>query len=103
MTESGHFKTGDIVFIRFRLFSDSSVFGWGWAIDNLRIQDSSVAVEDYITQEGFQVFPNPVNHETITIHASFKKSVEDLHLRLYDNFGRLIEQRPLAINQSMVH
>jgi hypothetical protein len=32
------FDTGDEVVIRFRLFSDPGAAGWGWAIDNLRIQ-----------------------------------------------------------------
>ncbi len=32
------FKAGDEVVIRFRLFSDPGAAGWGWAIDNLKIQ-----------------------------------------------------------------
>ncbi|HEX8060711.1 MAG TPA: T9SS type A sorting domain-containing protein [Cyclobacteriaceae bacterium] len=32
------FKAGDEVAIRFRLFSDPFSYGWGWAIDNLKIQ-----------------------------------------------------------------
>jgi Secretion system C-terminal sorting domain len=32
------FDTGDEVVIRFRLFSDPGAAGWGWAIDNLKIQ-----------------------------------------------------------------
>lgn len=32
------FETGDEVVIRFRLFSDPGAAGWGWAIDNLKIQ-----------------------------------------------------------------
>ncbi len=32
------FKAGDIVMIRFRLYSDPGAAGWGWAIDNLKIQ-----------------------------------------------------------------
>ncbi len=33
-----NFNEGDEVVIRFRLFSDPFAAGWGWAIDNLRIQ-----------------------------------------------------------------
>ncbi len=36
------FDTGDEVVIRFRLFSDPGAAGWGWAIDNLRIQIDDV-------------------------------------------------------------
>lgn len=32
------FNTNDEIVIRFRLFSDELAVGWGWAIDNLRIQ-----------------------------------------------------------------
>jgi hypothetical protein len=40
------FAANDTVLIRFRLFADSSVNGWGWIIDNLEIQpDAATAVE----------------------------------------------------------
>jgi len=32
------FQPGDEVLIRFRLFADAAANGWGWAIDNLKIQ-----------------------------------------------------------------
>ena len=34
------FDPGEQIFIRFRMFSDSNVTGWGWAIDNLAISGS---------------------------------------------------------------
>lgn len=36
------FDTGDEVVLRFRLFSDPGAAGWGWAIDNLKIQIDDV-------------------------------------------------------------
>lgn len=33
-----NFKAGDEILLRFRLFSDPAAAGWGWAIDNLKIQ-----------------------------------------------------------------
>lgn len=38
MTSNGNFVSGDEIVIRFRLFTDQLVHGWGWAIDNLKIQ-----------------------------------------------------------------
>lgn len=38
MLESGDFVPNDEVVIRFRLNTDQLVVGWGWSIDNLRIQ-----------------------------------------------------------------
>ncbi|MCW5912118.1 MAG: zinc-dependent metalloprotease [Cyclobacteriaceae bacterium] len=37
------FEAGDEVVIRFRLYSDPFAAGWGWAIDNLRIQVDETA------------------------------------------------------------
>ena len=95
MVENGNFQAGDVVFVRFRLFSDPFAFGWGWAIDNLRIQDDMVAVEDFITQENFKVSPNPVGEALVTIAANFKQPVTDLQLKLYDNMGRLLQNRAI--------
>jgi hypothetical protein len=35
---NGNFLSGDVIVIRFRMFTDQLVHGWGWAIDNLKIQ-----------------------------------------------------------------
>jgi hypothetical protein len=32
------FDAGDVIVVRFRLYSDQLAAGWGWAIDNLKIQ-----------------------------------------------------------------
>lgn len=38
MTGDNKFAAGDEIVIRFRLLSDQLVHGWGWAIDNVKIQ-----------------------------------------------------------------
>lgn len=38
MLANNNFAAGDEIVIRFRLFADQLVHGWGWAIDNLKIQ-----------------------------------------------------------------
>jgi len=43
MKSKGNFTTNDVVVIRFRLLADQAVHGWGWAIDNLKIQIDDVA------------------------------------------------------------
>lgn len=35
---TGYFQPGDTIEIKFRLISNESITGWGWAIDNLEIQ-----------------------------------------------------------------
>ena len=43
MLTNKSFASGDVVVIRFRLFADQLVHGWGWAIDNLKIQIDETA------------------------------------------------------------
>lgn len=43
MLENENFLPGDEVLIRFRLFADAAAHGWGWAIDNLEIQQDNNA------------------------------------------------------------
>lgn len=42
MLATGNFSPNDEVVIRFRLLTDQLVVGWGWAIDNLKIQVDDV-------------------------------------------------------------
>jgi photosystem II stability/assembly factor-like uncharacterized protein len=41
------FSAGQTILVRFRLFADPGVTGWGWAIDNLEIQDRIGTVTTY--------------------------------------------------------
>ncbi len=64
-----NFSAGQKILIRFRLFGDPGVNGWGWAIDNLSIQPNVSDVEkNKITlPENFQLsqnYPNPFNPST---------------------------------------
>jgi hypothetical protein len=62
MLSSGDFVGGDVVLIRFRLFSDELTYGWGWAIDNLKIQlpppPPVLAVEPGL-EKAVSLSPNP--------------------------------------------
>ena len=57
------FNTGDIIFIRFRLLSDPAVVAWGWAIDNLNIQQTDIIEipEEFALAQNY---PNPFNLTT---------------------------------------
>jgi hypothetical protein len=67
MTENGSFVPGDDVLIRFRLFSNETTNGWGWAIDNLYIQDPITSTEKEL-ESAISVYPNPAK-ETIIVEA----------------------------------
>ncbi len=84
------FKDGDIVFIRFRLFSDWYANGWGWMIDDLKIQGPVSTVEEYpIFEETVKIYPNP-SAGTVKINLQMREDVEKLQVTLTDLFGKQI-------------
>lgn len=62
MLSSGDFLSGDVILLRFRLFADELTYGWGWVIDNLKVQvpppPPILATESTIS-EGLTLAPNP--------------------------------------------
>jgi hypothetical protein len=60
MLQSGDFAAGDEVIIRFRLFADAAAYGWGWAIDDLLIQDNAITGVEEVSSSHLSVYPNPV-------------------------------------------
>jgi len=90
MLENGFFNAGDEVFIRFRMFSDPFATAWGWAIDNLRIQEKVVAVEEFVeAKSDFSVFPNPVEN-TLHLSLNLKQAAPNSIITVSDIHGRSI-------------
>jgi hypothetical protein len=54
------FAATDTLLFRFRLFSDANITGWGWAIDDLYIQQVPTGVEDP-SVSGLTAYPNPTS------------------------------------------
>jgi hypothetical protein len=63
MLDNGNFNANDEVFIRFRLFANATTSGWGWAIDNLFIQDAVTGVDEMISASAFTTSPNPTRDQ----------------------------------------
>jgi hypothetical protein len=63
LLDNGNFNANDEVYIRFRLYADASSSGWGWAIDNLYIQDAITGVDEAISASDFIASPNPVRDQ----------------------------------------
>lgn len=59
---SGNFSAGDDVLFRFRMYANSTLSGWGWAIDDLYIQSPVLATE-LSAYSGLRVYPNPARSE----------------------------------------
>ncbi|MCK5742835.1 MAG: T9SS type A sorting domain-containing protein, partial [Chlorobi bacterium] len=88
------FNGKDTILIRFRLHGDPNTNGWGWACDNLNIQeDGAVPVKDYYSYDrGLKinfVSPNPVNNIGILNYSVAQSS--NLEIKIYDIGGREIE------------
>lgn len=103
MQDNGNFSEGDTVVVRFRLFSDPFAVGWGWAIDNLRIQDTQVAIEDFVDHQDFKVFPNPISDQFLNINTTFKQVVDQVNVQIHSIHGQLLFQQAYTIqNQSFI-
>ncbi len=88
MTANGNFSVGDEIFIRFRMFSDPFAVGWGWAIDNLKIQETTVAVEDYVDENNFTVFPNPIDGNELNVAIDLNKNAPNTLLTVSDIYSK---------------
>lgn len=91
LTDNGNFKAGDTILIRFRLFSDPYANGWGWAIDNLRIQQPvSVNLESTLSPGHIRFWPNPFR-DILSWGYSADKPTAALTFEIFDLTGRLLK------------
>ena len=79
------------VFFRFRLSSDTSGNGWGWAIDNLSIQDPATSIQNAQQELNFRVnvYPNPAI-ENFTIALDSKTTMKELNISIYMLTGQKV-------------
>ena len=85
------FDPYETVLLRFRLYSDGYVDGWGWAIDNLVIQSGASAADEAVPTARLaleQNYPNPFN-PTTTIAFSLPAAGK-VKLQVFDVRGRLV-------------
>ncbi|MBN2425743.1 MAG: T9SS type A sorting domain-containing protein [Calditrichaceae bacterium] len=95
------YGTGQKVYLRFRLYADEYMNGWGWAIDNIVISNTSgISDENETIAYQFNLignYPNPFNPST-TIRFTLEKS-EPVTLHIYNALGQLI--KTVYDNQTM--
>lgn len=100
MLASGNFKVGDVVLVRFRLFSDPYSHGWGWIIDNLAIQDWETANAPEILSSGQINFsPNPATNQ-LNLQIDGKSIIHDLQLKVYNVSGELVYNQIFSVEST---
>ncbi len=84
------YSAGDVVLLRWRLFADAAVHGWGWIVDNVVVTPTGVSgagdVPSPLALD--QNYPNPFNPETRI--AFTLEHAGPVKLRIFDPRGRLV-------------
>ncbi|MCU4157806.1 T9SS type A sorting domain-containing protein [Carboxylicivirga sp. A043] len=86
------FSEGDVILVRFRLYSDANTTGYGWVIDDLIIQETGTAVDLEVENDvEFTVGPNPAtDFIELTLNSSENGKV---NVAIYDMSGRALVVR----------
>ena len=84
-----NFAEGDTILIRFRLFSDPFANGWGWAIDNLRIQFPVSSPVATLSPGNIMIYPNPFN-DVVNISLQANKNIDEIKIDVFNMFGQKI-------------
>lgn len=90
LLENFNFSAGDTILIRFRLFSDPYAHGWGWTIDNLRIQFPVAAPLPVLSPGNISVYPNPVEN-ILHVKISPQSPVENIQIEIFNLFGQKVK------------
>ncbi len=89
LTAETVFEQGDTVIFRFRLASDYAVNGWGWAIDNLEIQDLNTASPELLAENDVKAYPNPFSDQFF-VECSNQMNNSPLEIVVTDLSGKTI-------------
>jgi hypothetical protein len=87
---SDKIHNGDSLLIRFRLYSDPYAHGWGWVIDDLKINPLVDKVEE-INSPDIKIFPNPGNG-LVNIMFNTGYNFKQVRVSVYNYSGKCIIQ-----------
>ncbi len=90
LTENGNFSAGDTILFRFRLYSDPFAHGWGWAIDNLRIQVAVSSELTALSSEKIGAYPNPFTNQ-LQIQIETTKPVSEIQADIFNIYGQKVK------------
>lgn len=92
------FSEGDTIAIRFRLYADGGSEGWGWAIDDLYIQEEKpeevvgLGSEIANNQLGIEVFPVPASSGKMPTVRYYLPEAGEAAIRVMTLGGQMVEQ-----------
>ncbi len=91
LTDNEFFAAGDTVLFRFRLASDNSVTGWGWAIDNLSIQGLKTynTNDELMAEAQANIYPNPFINN-FYVDCSKLNNATEVTIQITDLFGKTV-------------
>lgn len=90
VTANPNFSEGDTILIRFRLHSDPYANGWGWVIDNLRIQQPVSLPDMNTSKTDIRIFPNPVS-SLLVVQVRSPKDLKKYTLELFTPLGQSVQ------------
>jgi hypothetical protein len=97
-------SAGDTLLVRFRLYSDPFANGWGWVIEDLKINPLVDAVPE-TTEKKINIYPNPGNG-IIKISTDIYSSgnYKPLHYNVFNAAGiRLINATTTLSGETLVN
>jgi hypothetical protein len=98
---SNKISNGDSLLVRFRLFSDPYAHGWGWVIDDLKIERLIDDVND-IAAFGADIYPNPGNGRFI-VRTGEAVSTDGIFLSIFNSSGQcILKSMPFTGHQMTV-
>ncbi len=91
LTNNTGLAAGDTAIFRFRLASDNSVNGFGWAIDNLEIQESQANDEELFAEGSYLLYPNPAKNQ---LFIEWNRNDDNKHIDVIitDLMGKIIRR-----------
>lgn len=101
LIRTGGFQAGETILMRFRLFADQFSHGWGWAVDNLRIQSPILATEPVRTAQ-FSVYPNPVSNGLVRVEAELSKVTAEADVVVTGPTGQVLRRQTLRVGGTTI-
>lgn len=101
LIRAGGFQAGETILLRFRLFADQLSHGWGWTIDNLRIQSPILATEPVRTAR-FAVYPNPVSNGLVRIDAELPNPIAQADVSVTGPTGQVLRRHTFRVGGTTI-